>query len=185
MRPGHCRRMSANSWRHIVPNDPSTRATGMAATDAHAREALQPRATEAIPVFPVQAVRVLRFRRTAVMALSAAAALLFGIGIGVHLHLAQPSAGPVLAAQPTNASVVAPATAGVLDIWSSNRLLAVALESKREAQPQWRWSCTRGPAANRRCAMKRWRWANLDSDRDHRGRLYSQRATNGRRTENG
>jgi hypothetical protein len=105
-----------------------------------AREALQPRATEAIPVFPVQAVRVLRFRRTAVMALSAAAALLFGIGIGVHLHLAQPSAGPVLAAQPTNASVVAPATAGVLDIWSSNRLLAVALESKREAQPQWRWS---------------------------------------------
>lgn len=104
------------------------------------REALQPRTAEAIPVFPAQAVRVLRFRRTAAMALSAAAMLLFGIGIGFHLHIAQPSAAPAVTAQLANPPPVVAAAGGVPDIWSSNRLLAVALESKNEGRPQWRWS---------------------------------------------
>ncbi len=85
------------------------------------------------------AMRVCDFSAGA-MVFSAAAALLFGIGIGFYLHAAQPSAGPAVISQVTSPPPVVPTAGGVSDIWSSNRLVAAALESKHADQPQWRWS---------------------------------------------
>jgi len=100
-----------------------------------AKLALPPATVESLPPFPRRFGW--RMAPSLAMGLAAAAVLLLGIGIGWRVA---PSPSVPIAAAHTPAPPRPVATAGVTDFWSSNRLVAVALDTERHAQPAPHWN---------------------------------------------
>jgi anti-sigma factor RsiW len=105
---------------------------------ADATKSALPRPTvESLPPFP--RLRPWRIAPPIRMAMALAAALLIGIGTGLHFVPARST--PIAATPPIPAAPpAAVATVGVADFWSSKRLLAVALDTERHAQPPSHWN---------------------------------------------
>jgi hypothetical protein len=104
---------------------------------ADAKAALPLESVESLPAFPRQ--NILRFQPFLRAGLAAAAALLVGVGIG--RQIAPRPTTEIVTIQtpaPTAASPTV-ATADSSDFWSSKRLLAVALDTERHAQPASHW----------------------------------------------
>ena len=101
-----------------------------------ARLALPPATVESLPPFPRR--YEWRIAPSLAMGLAAAAVLLLGIGIGWRIT-PSPSPSVAIAAAQTPAPPRPVATAGVTDFWSSKRLVAVALDTERHAQPAPHW----------------------------------------------
>jgi hypothetical protein len=107
---------------------------------AAARLALPAEPARNLPQFPARALRIHQFWRLGSVALAAAAILVLGIGLGARIFSQTPAANPttvVVSPPPPSRSVAA--TAGVSDIWSSSRLVAIALQRQNGpvAVTQW------------------------------------------------
>jgi hypothetical protein len=103
-----------------------------------AGEAMGETHLEPLPAFPGQAPRQARMWNMARLGLAAAAVLAVGIGIGSWMP-SKPAANVSVAQAPVETPR---RSMGVSDFWSSQRLLASAMESAPRApsRPQWTWS---------------------------------------------
>jgi anti-sigma factor RsiW len=107
-----------------------------------AREGMPEDAPEDIlGALPVRAKGRMRQRREWWAGLAAAAGMLLGVGIGMRLPkpptvgVTVAAADRAVAAVETNANV-----GGVRDFWSTRRLVATAMETRRQAQPAGTWN---------------------------------------------
>jgi hypothetical protein len=107
---------------------------------AAARDALPAEPARSIPEFPIHTLRIHQLLRAALFGVAAAAMLLIGMAIGTRF-VAQtplPPSPSVVISAPAQAAPV-PRNAGVPDIWSSSRLVAMALQRQNApvALPRW------------------------------------------------
>ena len=98
----------------------------------------------ATSALPIRLLRSARFWHRAQFGFAAAALMALGIAIGICVPLSmEQRREPIASIAPLPQPVVKPEStvAPTTGFWSSQRLLAVALESKRSAAPapQWNW----------------------------------------------
>jgi hypothetical protein len=119
--PGGDERLAA--WRRVA---------------ATARAAMPGESAKVLPPFPTRRTvsNPWRMVRTG---LSVAAVLALGVGIGLWMPRRPVAVTQVaVVSQPIVAE--GPSTVGVHDFWSSQRLLALAMEEKHTPSAAWRWS---------------------------------------------
>jgi len=119
-------------------NDGESELTQWRQLASDAKAALPSESVESLPAFPRQ--NVLRFQPFLRVGLAAAAALLLGVGIG--WRISPPPAREIVTIQTPAPASVSPAAliTDSSDFWSSKRLLAVALDTERHAQPASHWN---------------------------------------------
>jgi anti-sigma factor RsiW len=104
-----------------------------------ARAAMDAPAVEALPPFPAGQLRAARLWHTGRIGMAIAAVLLVGFGIGLWMPSQHAALAPL--AQVSNpSSSSGPREEGVRDFWSSQRLVASAVEHTGRGHPAWRWT---------------------------------------------
>jgi hypothetical protein len=106
---------------------------------ATAKAAMPAEPAAVLPPFPARNLVSNPWRIGPVGLAAAAAALLIGVGIGLWTPR-RPAAAPQVAIVPQSIVAETPSNGGVHDFWSSQRLLASAMEEKHTPSAAWRWS---------------------------------------------
>ncbi len=98
---------------------------------------------ETAPPFPQRRLRIARIQRAARAAMAIAATLVIGVGIGLCVpnpHSLPASSADLVKNQSTAIPVKRLPVVEAADIWSTDRLIATALEHKDLSKSEWHWS---------------------------------------------
>ena len=91
--------------------------------------AIEDRTAVTLPPFPARQLQAARWRRAVGVGLAMAAAVMLGLGIGL---MVPQRTGNGIVAKATQSQAEAPREAAVNDFWSTQRLVAAAVERNRQ-----------------------------------------------------